>query len=60
MPPYLCLADFAAREEDWKEVATLAEQAIALQPVNNTYAFYYTAKAAFHLQNLRRAEQLTG
>jgi len=58
MPPYLCLADFAASEQDWAQVAALSERAIVLQPVNNAYALYYTATAAFHLQNLHRAERL--
>jgi tetratricopeptide (TPR) repeat protein len=54
--PYLCLAQFSATENDWKQVSSLAEHAMALDPVRNPYSLYYTADAAFHLNDLEKAE----
>jgi tetratricopeptide (TPR) repeat protein len=56
VPPYLCLADFAAREGDWNQVSTLADRAQALDPVSNAFVLYFSAGAQFHLQQLRQAE----
>ena len=55
--PYLCLAEFSATEDDWKQVSTLSERALALDPANNPYSLYYTADAAFHLNDLAAAER---
>jgi tetratricopeptide (TPR) repeat protein len=56
--PYLCLAEFAARNDDWKQVSRLSDEALAIDPTSNAYALYYSATASFHLQkNLRDAEQ---
>ena len=55
--PYLCLAEFSATEDDWKQVSSLAEHAMALDPVRNPYSLYYTADAAFHLNDLAKAER---
>ena len=54
--PYLCLAEFSATEDDWKQVSSLAEHAMALDPVRNPYSSYYAADAAFHLNDLGTAE----
>ncbi len=54
--PYLCLAEFSATEDDWKQVSTLSERALALDPANNPYSLYYSADAAFHLSDLASAE----
>lgn len=54
--PYLCLAEFAAQEKDWPEMERLAERAIAVDPVNNFYALYYSASAAFHGERPAEAE----
>jgi tetratricopeptide (TPR) repeat protein len=54
--PYLCLADFSATDNDWKQVSNLSERALALDPASNPYSLYYTADAAFHLRDLYRAE----
>lgn len=56
VPPYLCLAYFAASEGDWNQVSVLADRAQALDPVSNAYVLYLTAGAQFHLQQLRQAE----
>jgi tetratricopeptide (TPR) repeat protein len=55
--PYLCLAEFAARTENWKQVSQLSEEALAIDPTSNAYALYYSAAANFHLQQLPDAEQ---
>ncbi len=55
--PYLCLAEFSATEDDWKQVSNLSERALALDPANNPYSLYYTADAAFHLNDLATAER---
>lgn len=55
--PYLCLADFAATEENWKEVSILSGSALTLDPTGNAYSFYYAADAEFHLGDLSRAEK---
>jgi len=54
--PYLCLAEFAAQEKDWPEMARLAERAMAMDPVNNFYALYYSASAAFYGDRPAEAE----
>jgi tetratricopeptide (TPR) repeat protein len=54
--PYLCLAEFAAMESDWEQVAKLSERALALDPVSNIYAFYYAAYADLHLRHFHEAE----
>jgi len=55
--PYLCLAEFAARSEDWRQVSQLSDEALAIDPTSNAYALYYSAAANFHLQHLPDAEQ---
>lgn len=53
--PYLCLADFAAGEDNWKEVSILSGSALTIDPSGNAYSFYYAADAAYHLGNLEKA-----
>lgn len=55
--PYLCLAEFSATEDDWKQVSTLSERALALDPASNPYSLYYAADAAFHLGDLATAQR---
>ena len=56
--PYLCLAEFAARNNDWRQVSQLSDEALAIDPTSNAYALYYSANADFHLQkDLPDAEQ---
>jgi tetratricopeptide (TPR) repeat protein len=54
--PYLCLADFAAIEDNWKEVSILSVSALSLDPTGNAYSFFYAGDAAFHLGDLANAE----
>jgi hypothetical protein len=55
-PPYICLAEFAARQDDWEQVSKLSKNALELDPANNAYAYYYTAVAALHFKKLAEAE----
>jgi tetratricopeptide (TPR) repeat protein len=55
-PPYLCLAGFAARANDWDEAYTLSDRALSVDPATNPYAFLYTATADFHLKRMAQAE----
>ena len=54
--PYLCLAEFAARDEDWNQLARLSDEALALDPTSNAYALYYSAAASYHLKHFADAE----
>jgi tetratricopeptide (TPR) repeat protein len=54
--PYLCLAEFAANDGDWKRVAELSDRALALDPLNNPYSLYYSADAGLHLNQFAQAE----
>jgi tetratricopeptide (TPR) repeat protein len=56
VPPYLCLADFAAADNNWEQVASLSGRALELEPLTNMYSLYYAANAAFHLKDLHEAE----
>lgn len=56
LPAYLCLADVAAHQEEWKKVAELTDQAAALHPVRAPGIFYYNSLANFYLQRLPAAE----
>jgi len=53
---YLCLAEFAANDNDWTNLAKLSAQALALDPVSNPYALYYAADAGLHFNQLTQAE----
>jgi hypothetical protein len=54
--PYLCLAAFAARQNDWDQVAVLSDRAMTLDPVSNPFAFYFTALTQLHFQQIHQAE----
>jgi hypothetical protein len=56
LPAYLCLADLAAHQEEWRKVADLTDQAAALHPVRAPGIFYYNSLANFYLQRLPAAE----
>lgn len=55
-PPYICLAGFAARANDWDEAFSLADRALGLDPATDPYAFLYTALADFHLKRYAQAD----
>jgi predicted Zn-dependent protease len=56
LPAYLCLAEIAGREEKWNEVLNLTSRALELDPVNDAYAYFFSAIAYFKLNQLPEAE----
>lgn len=57
LPAYLCLADIAAKQEKWNQVADLTNQVIDSHPAKAPSAFYYNSLASFHLNQLDAAEK---
>ncbi|HET6936658.1 MAG TPA: tetratricopeptide repeat protein [Candidatus Angelobacter sp.] len=57
LPSYLCLADIAAHQEKWPQVADLTNQVIDSHPTKAPSAFYYNSLANFHLSQLDPAEK---
>ncbi len=57
LPSYLCLADLAARQEKWTEVADLTNLVLASHPVRAPGAYYYNSLAYFYLKQGVLAEQ---
>jgi cytochrome c-type biogenesis protein CcmH/NrfG len=57
LPAYLCLAEIAGREQKWNEVLNLTSRALELDPVNDAYAYFFSAIAYFNLNQLPEAEQ---
>lgn len=55
-PPYICLADFAASDNDWEQVSKMSKRALEVDPASNAYAFFYSAEADLHLRQLPEAE----
>ena len=53
---YLCLAAVADRNKDWDKVGSFSDRALILSPLQNAYAFYYKADAAFHHGKLEDAK----
>lgn len=53
----ICLSEIAGREKKWVESLAQAERAAALQPECKNYAYFFTAIAALHLNQLPLAEQ---
>ena len=57
VPAYLCLADVAARSQDWNEVLKQSERALALDPATNAVSYMFNAGANFNLHHLSDAEK---
>jgi len=57
LPSYLCLADIAAKQENWAQVSDLTNQVIDAHPAKAPSAFYYNSLANFHLNQLDAAEK---
>jgi len=53
---YLCLAEIAGREQKWRDVLSLTARALELDPVNDAYAYFFSAIAYFNLNRLIEAE----
>ncbi len=56
LPSYLCLADLAARQDDWNKVAELTNHALGMHPVRAPGAYYYNTLAYFYLKQWPEAE----
>jgi len=54
--PYPHLATLAAAAENWQEVVTQTDHALAIDPRGGIDIFYYNAMANFQLKNLAAAE----
>lgn len=55
--PYLELALDAAQKQNWKEVLTLTDKAISLDPLDFPGSFFFNAVAQYNLGNLPAAEK---
>ena len=57
LPAYLCAAEFSVRDRDWEQVLSESEIALSLRSEGDSYAYYYRARAYFHLNNLTEAKK---
>jgi tetratricopeptide (TPR) repeat protein len=55
--PYDGLAQMAARENNWQEVADITDRMLRLNPVDFPRAYFYNAVAKLNLQKLDEAEK---
>jgi tetratricopeptide (TPR) repeat protein len=56
VPAYLCLAEIAARTEQWQEVLKFSSRAMELDPTGNAVEYGYNAAANLRLRQLPAAE----
>jgi TolA-binding protein len=56
VPAYLCMADLTYGAESWDEVLDYSTRALALDPVHDAYAFFYSAAALYNKGDLAHAE----
>jgi tetratricopeptide (TPR) repeat protein len=56
-PAYLCLADLAAHQNQWTQVAELTDRVLGMHPVRAPGAYYYSALANVYLKKWPAAEQ---
>jgi tetratricopeptide (TPR) repeat protein len=54
---YLCLADIAARNQQWEEMLKFSRHALDLDPTDDAVAYGYNAGANFSLHKLAEAEK---
>ncbi|HET9184259.1 MAG TPA: tetratricopeptide repeat protein [Candidatus Angelobacter sp.] len=57
LPAYLCLADIAAHQQKWDQVADFTNHVIDAHPAKAPSAFYYNSLANFHLNQFDAAEK---
>jgi tetratricopeptide (TPR) repeat protein len=57
VPPYLSMATIAAREGNWKDVLTMTQRGLDLDPLNYPAAYYFNSLANYRLNNLQAAEK---
>jgi tetratricopeptide (TPR) repeat protein len=55
LPAYLCQAEFAVRNQEWKQVLDVADMAQGISAQGTAYIHYYRAVAFFHMSNLDEA-----
>ena len=55
LPAYLCQAEFAVRNQEWKQVLDVADMAQGISAQGTAYIHYYRAVAYFHMSNLDEA-----
>jgi tetratricopeptide (TPR) repeat protein len=56
-PRIFSLAEIAGREQQWNEVLALTGRALELDPVNDAYAYFFSAIAYFNLNQVPEAEK---
>ena len=57
VPSYLCLADIAARSQQWEEMLKFSQHALDLDPTDDVVAYDYHAGANLNLHKLPEAER---
>lgn len=57
VPAYLCLADIAARAQNWEETLSLSNQALQIDSASVPMAYDYNAAASLKLHRLDDAEK---
>jgi tetratricopeptide (TPR) repeat protein len=57
VPSYLCLADLAARNQQWDDMLKFSGRALDLDPTENVLAYDYNAGASLSLHKLPEAER---
>jgi tetratricopeptide (TPR) repeat protein len=57
VPSYLCLADIAARNQQWDDMLKFSRHALDLDPTDNVVAYDYHAGANLNLHKLPEAER---
>src|ERR1700687_4825315 len=56
-PAYFCLADIAARSQQWDEALKFSNRALELDPTSDAVGYAYNAAANLNLHNLPQAEK---
>ena len=51
LPAYLCAAEVSARNREWEQVLNAAGLALGVNSEGDPYAYFYRAKAYFHMNN---------
>lgn len=57
LPAYLCMAEIAVRNQEWKQVLDLASMSQGLNSQGDAYVYYYRATAYLQMNNLAEARK---
>ncbi len=57
LPAYLCMAEIAVRNQEWKQVLDLANMSQGLNSQGDAYVHYYRATAYLQMNNLVEAKK---